>query len=1018
MKKKLLILLTALCLALCLLPGKTFASDAAEAFDVDTAETSDVDIAELAGISNDGTVTWTQLDNYRIHFETADGFSGELNDNDTLTITGFSGSVGSDGRLEIPARIASDAADSVDSFPVAAILDGAFADNLSLESVILPEGLIVLGASAFRGCQNLISANLPGTLRYVSFYDNSQRSTGTLLSEYTTHNGISYVLARTVNNESVPSPYAGQYVNATTGRKASSLINPYRSGSIGPYCSPFANTALGKISIPEEIAGEISFGPSSRQIPAFLCYGCKELKHINIPSKVTEVGQYAFGNCTALESVFFDTTEQQLAAIRSYAFYQCPALQSVTFSREIFPQSMTIESYAFYGCGALKNFCISSDGSSFAPPNGLVSLGAMSFASCRALTSVNLPEGVTFIGDRAFGECANLERIYIPATLKNAAAPFAPIPTPDPEEPDQYPVNAGCTKLDNIVFGEGIASIPATLFKQCAGLTHLEIPATVTRIDAQAFMQCTQMKTVVIPDSVTTLGESAFYNSGLTKIEIPDSVVTYGSGALQHCMYLTSARLSAKALEIPANLFNYCIRLKEIDLPYGVTQIQEGTFDNCYALATVTMPETVTAIGKNAFRHCDKLTDISFSENLRTIGDNAFQNCEALEEIDIPPRVSSIGKSAFRWNVSLLHVTLPEKITTLSEYLFANCTALTEITIPKRVRTIGEYAFYQDTALLAATLPASIISNGIPSTAFSYVNRMTIRGAKGTYAQQWAEENECARFEDITVSATSVALANGRDYFTIPRRKWITPPFVIKPWNTTDVLELTSADEEIVRIQNGDQIYGQKEGSTEITAISTSGQSVTITVTVVRDSGINSDLELLSLPARVSYLKGEHVDLDGLQVLVSYQNGDSYLLPSENWTASVSDTPLGSFTAGESGRYEVKIEFGPASALFDIYVYDSAEEYPLWLASAAPNAEADRVSARVTGSGAQDGSLIVGAYDAEGKFLFARTKDVTAAELAAGAVSIPMALEDAAFIKAFFINSSGAPQCGRRVTWK
>ena len=89
MKHKLLILLASLCLALCLLPGKTFA--------LDTGERSDISAAALAGDSD--PVTWTDFDNshYTLKcFETSNGFIGVLNDNDTLTITGYSGVIGSD----------------------------------------------------------------------------------------------------------------------------------------------------------------------------------------------------------------------------------------------------------------------------------------------------------------------------------------------------------------------------------------------------------------------------------------------------------------------------------------------------------------------------------------------------------------------------------------------------------------------------------------------------------------------------------------------------------------------------------------------------------------------------------------------------------------------------------------------------------------------------------------------------------------------------------------------------------
>ena len=213
--------------------------------------------------------------------------------------------------------------------------------------------MIVLGCNAFGSCENLGKVYLPSTLRYVSFYDDSQKAAGTLITEYATYNGISYVTSQAINGVTVPSPYAGQYVKADTGKKSTTPINPYKNNENDRtktyyYSSPFVNTKL----------KEIAFGEDFRQIPAFLCYGCSQLENVTIPTRVTEVRRSAFRDCGKLESVTFDTTDRQLTTIGSGAFANCGNL--VSFDGTGFNTSEVDDmEYLFAECSSLSSLDIS-----------------------------------------------------------------------------------------------------------------------------------------------------------------------------------------------------------------------------------------------------------------------------------------------------------------------------------------------------------------------------------------------------------------------------------------------------------------------------------------------------------------------------------------------------------------------------------------------------------------------------------------------------------------------------------
>ena len=89
----------------------------------------------------------------------------------------------------------------------------------------------------------------------------------------------------------------------------------------------------------------------------------------------------------------------------------------------------------------------------------------------RTISKINIPNGITCLGDYAFCNCPNLTSITIPnnvTTIGNSAF-------------------AGCTSLASII-----------------------IPNNVTTIENYTFAGCTSLASIIIPNNVTTIGNSAF----------------------------------------------------------------------------------------------------------------------------------------------------------------------------------------------------------------------------------------------------------------------------------------------------------------------------------------------------------------------------------------------------------------------------------------------------------------------------------------------------------------------------
>ena len=111
-----------------------------------------------------------------------------------------------------------------------------------------------------------------------------------------------------------------------------------------------------------------------------------------------------------------------------------------------------------------------------------------------SVTSVTIPDSVTFISDSAFAYCSKLTNISIPNSV-TAIGSFA---------------FEGCTKLESITLPSSLLTISEFLFYDCSQLTTIHIPDSVSSIRQYAFYNCGKLETIRIPVSVTSIGSYAF----------------------------------------------------------------------------------------------------------------------------------------------------------------------------------------------------------------------------------------------------------------------------------------------------------------------------------------------------------------------------------------------------------------------------------------------------------------------------------------------------------------------------
>ena len=253
---------------------------------------------------------------------------------------------------------------------------------------------------------------------------------------------------------------------------------------------------------------------------------------------------------------------------------------------------------------------------------------------------VEIPEGVTTIGNSAFSRCTALTSVEIP---------------------------------------DSVTTIGNSAFSGCEALTSVKIPASVTTIGSYAFSGCEALTSVKIPASVTTIGSYAFSNTNLATVEIPDSVTTIDECAFYGCTKLASVTIGAGVTTIGFSVFTNCWALTSVKIPDSVTTIGDNAFSRCQALTSVEIPNSVTTIGDNAFYHCIMLESVEISDSVTTIGDKAFYECTRLENVTIGAGVTTIGSYAFASGYALTSVEIPDSVTKIGNSAFSGCYMLTDV---------------------------------------------------------------------------------------------------------------------------------------------------------------------------------------------------------------------------------------------------------------------------------------------------------------------------------------------------
>ena len=225
--------------------------------------------------------------------------------------------------------------------------EDAFNGCSAFQSIEIPNTVTYIGIAAFQGCSRLDSINIPNSVMSIgkgTFYNCSSLTSVSI-------------------GNSVTSIGEGAFYGCS-GLKSVIIGNGVTS--IGESAFK-GGSSLTSVIIPNSVT---SIGNSAFQY-------CKGLTSVTIPNSVTSIGEYAFLGCSSLDSVtinsdaimsktysyfsslkdIFDnyvkkyTIGDGVTAIGQYAFYQCTSVESVTIGKDV----KSIGYATFYGCSSLTD---------------------------------------------------------------------------------------------------------------------------------------------------------------------------------------------------------------------------------------------------------------------------------------------------------------------------------------------------------------------------------------------------------------------------------------------------------------------------------------------------------------------------------------------------------------------------------------------------------------------------------------------------------------------------------------
>lgn len=275
-------------------------------------------------------------------------------------------------------------------------------------------------------------------------------------------------------------------------------------------------------------------------------------------------------------------------------------------------------------------------------------IGKRAFSSC-VIKEIEIPQGIKEIGEEAFWGCCGLKEVKLPQSITSimegafARSSVETINIPGSVSTVSKDVFRN-SQIRNIMISEGVKNIGEGTFAECANLTQIDMPSTVSSIGANAF-EYSALTMINIPCGVSSIGAGAFEFTPVEYVIMPEGVTEIGERAFAKCKHLNEVTLPEGLQTICDGAFAESGIIKAV-IPSSVKYIGE----EIYTGSTI---ETLTVTGKpemagRAFADCRNLKKINMDLDFRFDG-SVFNGCISLARVNnfIVKGVGSKGQPFF-----------------------------------------------------------------------------------------------------------------------------------------------------------------------------------------------------------------------------------------------------------------------------------------------------------------------------------------------------------------------------------